>query len=298
MRRLREQLLQMLSGAPDGVPDWVTALAEGDDEGYFGPESAVWVVHGGIPVLIAGMRALLMQTLHPGAMAGVHDWSRYREDPLGRLSGTVRWVLTTSFGDRAQAEQACAFVANLHTRVQGNYERGGETREYSAADPALLSWVHVAFADSFLRCHQTWGKPIPGGADAYVSEWAAAGGLMGVHNPPKSEAELRDQLSAFGPELQAGERVRDAVRFIRKPPLHSSDGGRLTRVGYSIVFAGAIATIPPEYRRMLGVRRAWWPAITITGWLLALLGRLLGRPSTSESYATRRVAALRARSGE
>ena len=310
MRRLREQLLQMLSGAPDGVPDWVMALAEGDDEGYFGPESAVWVVHGGIPVLIAGMRALLMQTLHPGAMAGVHDWSRYREDPLGRLSGTVRWVLTTSFGDRAEAEQACGFVGRLHTRVQGNYERAGETHEYSAADPALLSWVHVAFADSFLRCHQTWGKPIPGGADAYVREWAAAGELMGVHNPPKSEVELRDQLAAFGPELQAGERVRDAVRFIRKPPLRSSDGGvppvgssnggpsndggRLTRMGYSIVFAGAIATIPPEYRRMLGVRRAWWPAITVTGWLLVLLGRLLGRPSTSEKYATRRVAALRA----
>jgi uncharacterized protein (DUF2236 family) len=256
-------------------------------------------VHGGIPVLIAGMRALLMQTLHPGAMAGVHDWSRYREDPLGRLSGTVRWVLTTSFGDRAQAEEACGFVGRLHTRVRGNYEGSGETHEYSAADPALLSWVHVAFADSFLRCHQTWGKPIPGGADAYVSEWAAAGDLMGVRNPPKSESELREQLAAFGPELQAGERVRDAVRFIRKPPLgESNDGGRLTRLGYAIVFAGAIATIPPEYRRMLGVRRAWWPAITVTGWLLGMLGRLLGRPSTSEIYARRRVAALRARLGE
>ena len=309
----------MLSGAPDGRPDWVTALADGDDEGYFGPDSAVWVVHGGIPVLIAGMRALLLQTLHPGAMAGVHDWSRYREDPLGRLSGTVRWVLTTSFGDRSQAEQACAFVGKLHTRVHGSYDRSGERHPYSAADPALLSWVHVAFADSFLRCHQTWGAKIPGGADAYVSEWAVVGGLMGVQNPPTSAAELDAQLAAFDADLQTGERVRDAVRFIRKPPVpkaaygasrgdpggddsgggdpgkgKKTSGSRLTNLGYSIVFAGAMATIPAKYRRMLGVRRAWWPAITITGWLLTILARLLGRPSTSEIYARRRIDRLRA----
>jgi len=292
MSRLREQLFQMLTGSPDGVPDWVEALAEGDDAGYFGPGSAVWTVHGGMPVLVAGMRALLLQTLHPGAMAGVHDWSRYREDPLGRLAGTVRWVLTTSFGDRAQAEQACAFVGRLHTRVHGTYERGGEAHAYSAADPSLLSWVHVAFADSFLRCQETWGGAIPGGADAYVAEWAAAGDLMGVANPPRSERELRDQLAAFSPELVSSERVRDAVHFIRRPPL-----GRSTGIGYRIVFAGAIATLPAHYRRMLGVRRVWWPAITMVGLVLAFVARLLGRPSTSEIYATRRVDALAGRSG-
>jgi uncharacterized protein (DUF2236 family) len=287
LNRLRAQLFQMLTGSPNGVPDWVEALAVGGDEGYFGPGSAVWTVHGGMPVLVAGMRALLLQTLHPGAMAGVHDWSRYREDPLGRLAGTVRWVLTTSFGDRAQAEQACGFVGRLHVRVHGSYERDGEQHSYSAADPALLSWVHVAFADSFLRCHETWGGVIPGGADAYVAEWAAAGDLMGVANPPRSEQELRDQLAAFGAELEASARAREAVRFIRRPPL-----GRSTSIGYRIVFAGAVATLPAHYRAMLGVRRVWWPAITVTGWVLGFVGRLLGRPSTSEVYATRRVAAL------
>lgn len=84
----------MFSGDPQGTPDWVRALETGDDEGWFGPGSAVWEVHSGIPTVVAGIRALLMQTLHPGAMAGVHDHSRYREDPLGRLAGTVRWVLT------------------------------------------------------------------------------------------------------------------------------------------------------------------------------------------------------------
>jgi uncharacterized protein (DUF2236 family) len=285
--QLRVRLFQILTGSPDGVPPWVTELADGDDAGYFGPGSAVWAVHGGIPVLVAGMRALLMQTLHPGAMAGVHDWSRYREDPLGRLAGTVRWVLTTSFGDRAQAEAACAFVGRLHTRVSGTYAHGDAERTYSAADPALLSWVHVAFADSFLRCHETWGGRIPGGADAYVAEWAAAGDLMGVADPPRSEAQLRAQLEAFSPELRSDQRVREAVQFIRKPPFGASTG-----IGYRVIFAGAIATIPVRYRGMLGVRRAWWPAITLSRVVLAFVGWLLGRPSTSERSAMKRIATL------
>jgi uncharacterized protein (DUF2236 family) len=284
---LRRRVFTMLSGDEKGIPPWVVELSTGADEGYFGPGSAVWAVHGGIPVVVAGMRALLMQTLHPGAMAGVHDHSRYREDPLGRLNGTVRWVLVTTFGTRAQAEQACGFVGKLHVKVQGSYERDGQTIDYSANDPTLLSWVHVAFADSFLRCHETWLGAIPGGADQYIDEWARAGELMGVANPPHSEAELRAQLDAFAPDLRSDQLVRDAVQFIRKPPFRGT-----TSLGYSIIFAGAVATIPKKYRRMLGVRRSWWPAITTTRFMLWFLGKLLGRPSTSEIYATRRVASL------
>jgi len=277
----------MLAGHPEGIPPWVDALQRGDDEGYFGPSSAVWTVHGGIPVLVAGMRALLLQTLHPGAMAGVHDWSRYREDPLGRLNGTVRWVLVTSFGDRAQSTAACEMVGRLHTRVRGSFERDGVPVEYSAADPRLLSWVHVAFTDSFLRSHRTWGGAIPGGADEYVREWAKAGELMGVANPPRSEAELHEQLASFDSELRSDQLVKDALSFLRKPPLD-----RATGLGYRIIFAGAVATLPLKYRRMLGIRRAWWPAIAITRFVLWFVGRLLGRPSTSEVYARRRIARL------
>jgi uncharacterized protein (DUF2236 family) len=279
----------MLSGQEEGAPDWVIAMASGSDAGYFGPGSAVWTVHGGMPVLVAGMRALLLQTLHPGAMAGVHDHSRYREDPLGRLSGTVRWVLTTTFGDKQQAEDACAFVGRLHVKVQGSYESTDGPAAYSANDPTLLSWVHVAFADSFLRCHEQWGAPIPGGADAYVDEWALAGELMGVANPPHSEGSLREQLAAFRPQLRSDQRVRDAVGFIRRPPFSKSTG-----LGYRVIFAGAISTLPREYRRMLGVRRPWWPALTLTRVVLWFVARLLGRPSTSEINARRRIAALAA----
>ena len=279
----------MLAGDPQGTPPWVRELETGSDEGYFGPGSAVWTVHGGIPVLVAGMRALLLQTLHPGAMAGVHEWSRYREDPLGRLNGTVRWVLVTSFGDRQQAEQACELVGKLHARVKGTYENSGEPVAYSAEDPALLSWVHVAFTDSFLRCQETWGRAIPGGADRYVAEWAAAGELMGVANPPRSQPELDEQFAAFDSDLRADQLVRDAVGFLRKPPLHRTLG-----LGYRIIFAGAVATLPEKYRRMLGIGRARWPAIAVTRLLLWFLVKLLGRPSKSELYAQRRIARLAA----
>jgi uncharacterized protein (DUF2236 family) len=149
IRGIRSYLLTAFSGSPDGIPPWVSALEDGDDGGFFGPGSAVWAVNGGTPVLVAGIRALLLQTLHPGAMAGVHDWSRYREDPLGRLAGTVRWVLSTTFDDREGAEAGSAQVRKMHTRVSGTYtDAAGDQRPYSAADADLVSWVHVVFAES------------------------------------------------------------------------------------------------------------------------------------------------------
>jgi uncharacterized protein (DUF2236 family) len=226
----------------------------------------------------------MMQALHPGAMAGVHDWSRYREDPLGRLSGTVRWVLTTSFASQEGARATSDYVKRLHERVAGTY---GEGIAYSATDPELLRWVHIVFEDAFLACHKSWGGPIPGGADQYVAEWAVAGELMDVASPPQSEAELREQLSAFAPQLVSDERVAETVRFLRKPPLKRS-----MAFGYRILFAGAVTTLEPQYRRMLGLRRPWWPAKTAARVALFVLARLLGRPSTSEKYARARLERL------
>jgi uncharacterized protein (DUF2236 family) len=268
----------------------VREFEHGDDVGYFGPGSAVWAVHGATPVLVAGIRALLMQTLHPGAMAGVHDWSRYREDPLGRLAGTVRWVMTTTFADRPTAERGSAMVKRIHGRVTGTYlDADGSERAYSANDPDLLRWVHVVFADAFLSCHEQWRGSIPGGADAYVDEWATAGTLMDVANPPHSKRELRAQLAAFGPQLRADERVKEAVHFIRNPPLRRS-----VMPGYRVLFAGAVASLEPEYREMLGLRRPRWPAKLGARLVLNILAVLLGRPSTSELYARRRIERLQA----
>lgn len=283
--RWRSNVLGTLTGDDDGRPCWVAKIEEGDDAGFFGPGSAAWVVHGGMGTMVAGIRALLMQTLHPGAMAGVHDWSRYQEDALGRLSGTVQWLITVTYSDTALARSETARVERFHDRVNGTYtDAQGTEQPYSASDPELLRWVHIVFADAFLRCHQVWGRPIPGGADAYVHEWAQAGELLSVPNPPRSEAELADGLAAFGPELKSDERVAEAVRFIRNPPLKGA-----MRPGYRILFAGAVATLPKQYREMLGLKRSWWPAITATRVLLGVLRLVLGGSSSSEDAARVRL---------
>ncbi len=125
-------------------------------------------------------------------MAGVHDWSRYREDPLGRLIGTVRWIVCVTFGSTEQARRETERVTRFHRRVEGEYATNdGAAAAYAAGDPDLLRWVHLAFTDAFLGSHLEWGGPIPGGPDAYVREWAIAGELMGVDEPPRSLAELR-----------------------------------------------------------------------------------------------------------
>src|SRR5215218_5875123 len=219
---MKGRLLHLFSGAESGRPPWIDAIEGGDDAGFFGPGSASWAVHGGMPTLVAGIRALLMQTLHPGAMAGVHEHSRYKEDSLGRLSGTVRWLVTTTFADTALARRESERVARFHSRVAGTYTDGtGAERAYAASDPELLRWVHLAFTDSFLACHEQWGGPIPGGGDAYVREWAQAGELVGVQSPPRSVAQLRGELETLRATgvLRHDERVDQAVRFIRNPPL-------------------------------------------------------------------------------
>ena len=286
----RSHLLVTLSGNSDGRPKWVEQIATGDDPGFFGPGSAAWAVHGGMATMVAGIRALLMQTLHPGAMAGVHDWSRYHEDPLGRLSGTIQWLVTVTFADTVVAERESGRVAHFHDRVAGSYiDARGEERSYAAGDPELLSWVHVVFTDAFLQSHLLWDDAIPGGADGYVREWAIAGELIGVQDAPHSADELAAQLEAFrsAGTLKSDARVADAVRFIRYPPL-----SRGMLPFYNIMFAGAVASIPREYRDMLGLKRSRLPVIWGTRLVLGVVRALLGPTSTSEDAARDRIARI------
>lgn len=288
----RSRMLVMFSGEPDGRPAWVRAIDDGDNAGYFGGGSAAWHVHGSMATLVAGIRALLMQTLHPGAMAGVHDWSRYRDDPLGRLSGTIRWIICVTFGSTDQARRESGRVGRFHDRVQGEYAaHDGASVPYSAHDAELLEWVHLAFTDAFLGCAEVWAPRIPGGADRYVAEWAIAGELVGVVDPPRSERELRDRLAALreAEVLRRDERVDEIVGFLRHPPLE-----RAMRLPYAVLFGGAVASLPKEFRQLLGLRRPWWPAITATRIALRVVERVLGQKSTSEDAAQRRLARLRA----
>jgi uncharacterized protein (DUF2236 family) len=295
LREWQAELKQTFTGTRDAVPDWVPRLEDGDDAGYHLPGSAVWAVHGSMTTIVAGIRALLMQALHPGALAGVHDHSRFREDPLGRLAGTIRWIFTVSYGSTGAAREASDWVLRRHGSVRGDYVDGkGVARSYSANDPELLRWVHIAFTDAFLSTHKIWGRPIPGGPDAYVREWAQAGVLMGVDAPPVTEAEMRQQLDRWydDGDLRADERVAETVAFLRNPPLHPS-----LRLGYRMLFAAAVSSLEPKYRDMLGLRTPRLGPVSLpvrlgTRATLAVVRLALGRVRPSEQAARRRLRRL------
>lgn len=287
---LRARLLTALAGDPDGTPPWVRALAEGDDAGYFADGGAVWTVHAGTGTFVAGIRALLIQALHPGAMAGVHDFSRYRDDPIGRLTGTVRWIICVTYGSTEQAARETQRVARLHERVQGSYRAVAGDRAYSAADADLVEWVHLAFTEAFLGAHQRWGGPIPGGPDAYVREWAQAGRLMRLENPPLTEAELLARMDGFlaRGELRRDDRVDDVVRFLRAAPFTG-----VMRIAYRVLFAAAVASLPRSYRRLLGLRRSPLPVVTLTRIVLAVSAKALEEGPRAQDFARQRLRRLR-----
>lgn len=295
LREWREEIRQTFSGPGSGPPEWTLRLADGDDPGYHLPGSAVWAVHGSMTPIVGGIRTLLMQSLHPGALAGVNEHSNFQADPLGRLARTIRWIFTVTYGSQAAADEASRRVRRLHEPVEGKYQgNDGGARHYSANDPALAAWIHLAFTDGFLASHKIWGKAIPGGPDAYVGEWSQAGGLMGVAAPATSEAEMRRELQAWheSGELRVDERVQETIKFIRNPPLHP-----MLRPGYRVLFAGAVYSLEPQYREMMGLTVPRLgpfplPVRLATRVVLGVVHLALGRRGPSEISARQRLERL------
>ena len=265
-------------------------MAEGDDEGLFGPESAVWEVHGSVSTLVGGIRALLLQAAHPAALAGVAHHSRYESDPLGRLAGTTRWLTVTSFGSTAAVSREAARVNAMHAGVAGEYrDQSGQTRQYAARDARFLLWVHCAFTDSFLKTHQGLGFPITRGADRYVSEWRRSAGPLGLANAPATVAELEGELQRFREcDLVATETTRRVVRFILNPPF-----GRPARIFYRVLANAAIATLDEQDVRLLGLRKRSRSWLRLARVQLQVLRAILGRESPSQQLARQRIARLR-----
>jgi uncharacterized protein (DUF2236 family) len=278
-----------VSGDPSGAPAWSQQMAIGNDVGLFGPESAVWQVHGCIATLVGGIRALLMQAAHPAALTGVAEHSAYDTDPLGRLERTTRWLTITSFGSTEAIEIEARRVRQMHTRVEGDFEqRSGERTRYSASDPRYLLWVHCAFTDSFLRAHQELGYPLPQGADRYVREWAKSAQPLGLKTAPQSEAELSKVMDNFARnEVVSIAMTPPIVGFILKPPF--SRGGLFF---YRILANAAIATIDEPFLSVLGLKprsKSWLKASKV---LLDLLSYMLGHESPSQRIARKRINAL------
>lgn len=265
-------------------------MLDGDDEGLFGDESAVWEVHGSLSTVVGGIRALLLQAAHPAALAGVADHSRYQSDPLGRLAGTTRWLVVTTFGATSTVMREAERVNAMHTRVSGSFDdRAGAPRPYAARDPRFLLWVHCAFTDSFLKTHQALGFPIRHGADRYVAEWSRSAVPLGLTSAPMSVRELEDALQDFRDhDLVASDTTRKVVGFILNPPF-----GRVATLFYRVLANAAIATLDPQDLHLLGLKprsRRWLSAARVG---LRVLGAILGAESPSQQFARQRIARLR-----
>ena len=228
-----------------------------------------------------------MQALHPGSLAGVQQHSRYEQDPLGRLAGTIRWLTVTTFGSMGAIEKEASRVNRLHERVTGEYQASsGESRSYRAADKDLLLWVHIAFMDSFLRAHQFYSAtPIPGGADSYIALWSKSVIGLGLERAPMSEVELKAEMQRFENQLEVSERTRQVVKFIQFPPLPP-----VARRIYRLLFAAAVASLEPEYRDRLDLKtlpaRLVWP---LTRFTLKAMRTAIGPESPIEDAAKARL---------
>jgi len=206
---------------------------------WFTPDRPIYRVHGDASMFIGGLRALLFQSLHPLAMAGVAIHSDYKADPWGRLQRTADFLASTSFGTVDVAQAAVNRVLAVHERVTGVAPDG---RPYSANDPHLLLWVHVAEVDSFLSAYQRYGAtPLDQkDRDGYVADVSVIASALGVPNPPTTEAELRKQLAEFRSELKSTKEARDAARYlIIQPPLEFP-----ARAAYSLIAAAAVSLLP------------------------------------------------------
>ncbi len=226
-----------------GVPEQRT------DDGFFGPRSVTWRAAGDLSAPVGGLRALMIQALHPLAMAGVDQHSDWREDPVGRLAATSGYLATVSFGDKAAAERVAARVRRIHEHVTGTDTVTG--RAYAASDPVLLLWVHAALVDSTLAAKNLFGTPLaPADADAYVAEMVIAAELVGVPGDlvPRTVAGLDSYLESVRPQLACTPAAKESMAFLLDPPGLDEDIAEI----WHDVRDGAIVSLPAWARELYG----------------------------------------------
>ncbi|NND76019.1 MAG: DUF2236 domain-containing protein [Ilumatobacter sp.] len=249
-RWLGEQIRHRVVG-PDSSPRDAAAF-DSEEPGWFDDDAPIRRVHADASMFVGGMRALLFQSLHPLAMAGVAEHSDYRTDPWGRLQRTAAFMAATTFGPATEAQRAVDVVHRVHTRVVGTARDG---RPYAANDPHLLHWVHIAELDSFLAAHDRYGeRPLQDDdRDRYVADSAVIARALGVEAPPESARELRAHLRRFRPELRGTPEAREAARYLLiQPPLPFAG-----RAPYALICAAAVALMPAWTRWPL--RLPWLP---------------------------------------
>jgi uncharacterized protein (DUF2236 family) len=219
------------------------------DDGFFGPGSVTWRLAGDLARPVAGLRALMIQALHPLAMAGVDQHSDWRQDPVGRLAATSAYLATVSFGDRAAAQRVAARVRRIHDHISGVDAVTGQP--YQASDPALLLWVHAALVESSLAAGQLFGTPLSAqDSDSYVAEMVIAAELVGVPSDlvPASTEALNSYITSVRPQLRCTPAARESMAYLLDPPGLDEDLAEI----WADIRDGVLAALPGWAREMYG----------------------------------------------
>ncbi|ACG79168.1 conserved hypothetical protein [Phenylobacterium zucineum HLK1] len=280
------QVRQLVGGTGDDTVERNRA-----DTGFFGPDSACWKVHGDFAsMMVGGITALLVQMLHPGALAGVWDHSNFRQDMQGRLKRTARFIAGTTYGDRREAQGYIDHVRTIHGRVKGTLPDG---TPYSADDPDLLTWVHVAEVSSFLAAYLRYKDPDfpPSEQDRYYRETAEIARRLGATDVPESRAEVEAYFRAVRPQLRYDHRTKEVARALLSQQAPTPAAGP----AMTLAFDAAKDLLPDWAARLHGFR------LSAPRRAAARLGvRALGRTlrwalvNSAEARARRRAAELAA----
>ena len=240
------------------------------DNALYPRNSVVWRVHGDVTsMMVGGVSALLMQMLHPAALAGVWDHSEARRDMIGRLRRTARFIAVTTYGERAAAEAAIAKVRSIHEQVAGTVPDG---TGYRADDPRLLAWVHVAGAIMFLDSWRRYAEPrmTAEDQDRYFAESALVAGMLGTDPVPRSRAEAERLIQEFRPQLRSDDRTRAFRRAVLDAPAPSLKEVPVQK----LLMAAAVDLLPDFAREMHGLKRSLLPPLAVRSATMALAGTL------------------------
>lgn len=220
------------------------------EPGLFGPRSAIWPVHGDFTsMLCGGISALLLQMLHPLALAGVWDHSNFREDIFGRLRRTSQFISATTFGTTADAERLIAKIKDIHLRVSG---RDRDGTPYEASDPALLTWVHVAECSSFMASHLRYRRTVVSEArqEQYFAEAGEIARRLGARDIPVTPRQVAEYLQDMRPHLRCDERTQEVARVLFATRLP----GKLSQPVGRLMMRAGVDLLPPWAQEMLSLR--------------------------------------------
>jgi uncharacterized protein (DUF2236 family) len=244
-----------------------------EDLGLFGPDSVTWKLHREPILLLAGLRALYLQALHPRAVAGVVQNSDYKQDPWGRLVRTSTYVATVVYGTTEQALAAGARLRTIHARLRGVDPRTGDL--FRIDEPELLRWVHVTEVESFVTTALRSGLPLdPAEVDAYYTEQRRAAELVGLDpaTVPGTAADVAGYYEDIRPELALTRDSAGTAVFLAAPPLPYRLGLTPVRLALGAVAAVAVGLLPPWARRLYGL-----PGLPATDVSAALSARAVRR---------------------